>query len=151
MSEEYKFSYREAMKDKSCGQSVSVLFFALFLLMLVILGNAIKTGSQNSAWGLYVFVILIGIGMMIVLITGTGSSKEGGTPWLFSGLSILMSGLAILALIMAELNMESKDVAIAYIAVILPGLCGLVYSPIYSILKKKYTSFIKKNAAGSDT
>ena len=129
--------YRKALKDKSCGQSASVLFFALFLLMLVILGNAIKTGSQNSAWGLYVFVILIGIGMLIVLITGTGSSKEG-VAWLFSGLSILMSGLAIFALVMAKPNMESKDLAIAYIAVILPGLCGFIYSPVYSMLKKRF-------------
>lgn len=144
-----KFSYRKSLKDKSCGQSASVLFFALFLLMLVILGNAIKTGSQNTAWGLYVFVILLGIGMMIVLITGTGSGNDkGSTPWLFSGLSILMSGLAIFALVMAKPNMESKDLAIAYIAVILPGLCGLIYSPLYKLLKGKFNT--KENTdAGS--
>jgi len=135
----YKLSgYRKALKDKSCGQSAAVLFFALFLLMLVILGNAIKTSSESIAWGIYVFIILIGIGMMLVLITGT--------PWLFSGLSILMSGLAIFALVVAKPDMETKDLAVAYIAVILPGLCGLIYSPLYKTLKGK----INKTQGGDD-
>jgi len=144
-----KFSPRQALKDKSCGQSTSVLFFALFLLMLVILGNAIKTGSENSAWGLYVFIIILGIAMMIVLITGTGTQGQESVPWTFSGLSLLMTGLAIVALVMAKPNMETTDLAIAYIAVILPGICGLIYSPIYKTLKGKFNK--TQNPSNTDT
>lgn len=136
-------SLRKAVKDTSCGRSAGVLFFAILLLMLVILGNAINTGSESTAWGLYVCVIIIGLAMLVVLFVGTGTDSAG-TPFLFSLLAVFMSILGILALVMAKPKMETKDLAVAYISVILPGLCGLIYSPVYKILKGKFTKTSSK-------
>lgn len=127
-----------SLVDTSCGKSAGVLFFALFLLMLIILGTILRKGKESIAWMLFVIVILLGLGALVVLIMGKGYSKEA-TPWLFSFLTLMMSllGAASIAIAKPE-KTETSELAIAYIAVILPGLCGFLYSPIYGFLHSKY-------------
>ena len=141
-------SSQKPVIDKSCGKSSGILFFALFLLMLVILGNIIKKGEEKIAWMLYVIVILLGLGALVVLVLGTGYSKNA-IPWGFSVLTLMMTLLATGSIAVAKPSgVETSEMATAYIAALLPGLCGFLYSPLYSMLKGR---FAKTSGSSSST
>jgi len=131
--------------DKSCGKSAGILFFALFLLMLIILGNTVNKGSRSTAWMLYSTVILLGLGAFIVLILGVGYTSSS-VPWLFSALTLLMSFLGAATIVVAKPSVPTYELATTYIAVLLPGLCGVLYSPVLGSMITKFQSLRKKRS-----
>ena len=127
--------------DKSCGKSMGVVFIPLFLLMLIILGNIIKKGTNSYGWMLYAFTIVTGVIALILLIWGKGySGKESGIgiPWAFSVVLVFMSvfGATSISLANPE-DTTTAELATAYIATILPGLTAILFTGIYSSLTNK--------------
>jgi hypothetical protein len=129
---------RKKLADKSCGRSVSVLYFAMFLLMLIILGDLIKKGNNSIAWLVYALIIVVGLIVFGTLIFGTGFTK-GGYPLLMPVLTFFMSFLGIIALVLANPDVDTTGKALGYIAVLLPGLCGLIFVPVLKSLKEGYS------------
>jgi len=88
------------MSASKCGKAIVSLYLVLFLLVLILIGNVIQSGTsvnKGVSWAMFAFSIILGMLALFTLIKG-GKYRKFGLPVL----SIMITIMNFIGMLMAK-------------------------------------------------
>ena len=85
----------DCLDSKKCDRAMMVFYLLLLILVLILVGNLIQTGTtKGGAWALFSLVLILGLVALFFIFKG-GKLKKYGLP-IIAILNMLMLFIAML-------------------------------------------------------